>query len=508
MDLNAWRQATRARLLGLTDAVREMTPGMAYGALCSASLLPVVTAANGGDFTALVALSGVVGGVGGNLIANQIQTWKDRSDEELAVELTTLAREDAQWRETLDTLLAELETPRVVQAILSEADRDWFAETLRAGLAEVGSGLKVSNDGTLVVGDRNIVGDVSGSVIQMGDQPTYIAKAVIQLTDSLGQSLGEKGLSATESETLTQRYLEFLLERYRYLDFRGMGMADRVALQLPLTGMYVPLKARIELPKGDTWARDLLVAGRKVSEDEVESMGERLSEPRPVVDLLKQYDGLIILGDPGAGKTTFLKYLAVTLAMGVGAALGLDGRLPILVPLSAYANAIDKHDKALPDFLGDYYKALGIPLAVGDLLDAALDEGRALVMLDGLDEVQDLAQRMLVLERVFAFFAFHRKPGNKFLLTSRIVGYKDVRGRVSDGMRECTLADFDDSDINDFVDKWTVALERAIKGETKVAERDAAAEKAALLDAVSHNAGVRNLAANPLLLTILALMKR
>ena len=34
-------------------------------------------------------------------------------------------------------------------------------------------------------------------------------------------------------------------------------------------------------------------------------MGQRVSEPMPVLDLLKQYDGLIVLGDPGAGKTTF-----------------------------------------------------------------------------------------------------------------------------------------------------------------------------------------------------------
>ena len=34
----------------------------------------------------------------------------------------------------------------------------------------------------------------------------------------------------------------------RYLDFRGMGMSDRVALKLSLLDMYVPLKARVERP--------------------------------------------------------------------------------------------------------------------------------------------------------------------------------------------------------------------------------------------------------------------
>ena len=69
-----------------------------------------------------MALTGVVGGIGGNLIANQIQAWKDRSDDELAAELNQKAQADPQWREALDTLLREFEAPRVVQAALGAAD--------------------------------------------------------------------------------------------------------------------------------------------------------------------------------------------------------------------------------------------------------------------------------------------------------------------------------------------------------------------------------------------------
>ena len=236
-------------------------------------------------------------------------------------------------------------------------------------------------------------------------------------------------------------------------------------------------------------------------------MGERLSEPQSLLDLLARHDGLIILGDPGAGKTTFLKYLTVRLAAGEGPALGLGNRLPILVPLSAYANALASGDVALQEFLGAYYRNLGVRLPVEALLEAALESGQALLMLDGLDEVQALDRRTTVVDRVEQFFAFHRQAGNKFLLTSRIVGYREVRHTAA-GLAECTLIDFDDGDIADFVDKWTQALERAIKGETEAAQAEAAAEKGELLFAVQRNPGVRQLASNPLLLTILALMKR
>ncbi len=105
-----------------------------------------------------------------------------------------------------------------------------------------------------------------------------------------------------------------------------MGAPDRIPLQLPLDGMYVPLKARIEMPEGETWSRDLKLARRQVSQEEMEAMGRRASEPQPLLHLLQQNRGLIILGDPGAGKTTFLKYLALQLALGAGEALGLGQR--------------------------------------------------------------------------------------------------------------------------------------------------------------------------------------
>lgn len=554
MNLTEWKSAVNQRLGVLGESIRTLAPGVLYGALSTATILPVVTATNGGDFSALLALGSIVSGLGGNLIANQIQAWKDRSEAALAAELTQKATTAPEWREALDTLLREFEAPRVVQAILSEADRDWFVTALRSELDAIGSNLTLTadNQGQLVLGDRNVTatGDISNATVITGDSnvvtggggyfaqnvttqggdligrdqyiggdvvhgPKVVIRDTVLIADQTAAEL-LRALRVTKPDAeglrkATVQYLELLLNRYRYLDFRGMGMADRVALRLPLAEMYVPLKARIEMPKGETWAREVLLAGRKATADEIAVMGERLSEPQPLLDLLAKHDGLVILGDPGAGKTTFLKYLTLLLALGESAVAGLPAglkrRLPILVPLSAYANALAEADVALDDFLATYYRKQGVRLPLDTLLSTALGGGQALLMLDGLDEVQALEQRTLVVERVEQFFAYHRQQGNKFLLTSRIVGYREVRPTV-DGLAECTLVDFDDDDIADFVTKWAHALERAVKGETTVAQQEAESEKTELLFAVAHNPGVRQLAANPLLLTILALMKR
>ncbi len=370
------------------------------------------------------------------------------------------------------------------------------AQQLGGGaIAQAAENAVSATNGAVGVG-KDVYGNINVLNIEAG------AITPEQLWEKIG-----KAKPSVDLDQVTSRYLQNLLDRYQFLDFRGMGISDRIPLKLPLLQMYVPLKARSETPEGDTWSREMRIAGRKASQQECEAMGERLSDPQPLLQLMRKNDGLIILGDPGAGKTTFLKFLTLTLATGQGKVIGLSQRLPVLVPLSAYANVLAENDIPLHRFIARYYEERGVELPLGELLEHALKTGGVLLLLDGLDEVKDLSRRHLVVERVVDFFTFHRRAGNKFLITSRLVGYPEVRPAV-EGLAECTLVDLDDEEIEAFIKKWTIALEQAAQGATQVAEFDAAQERDELLASVRHNPGVRALAANPLLLTILALMKR
>jgi len=313
---------------------------------------------------------------------------------------------------------------------------------------------------------------------------------------------------ALPAETLKQAtaaYLGYLTDRHYYLSLKGMGVSDRVSLRMKLLDLYVPLKARMELPEGDTWNRSLQIAGRDITDHEQETL--HFGEPIPLLNVLRRHSGVIILGDPGAGKTTFLKYLALRLARGEGKQIGLDDYLPILLPLAAFANALQTRDIALDHFIADYFEDIGADLPFAPMLSEALKAGRALILLDGLDEVRDLNLRNTVVERVVDFYAFHRREGNKFVLTSRVVGYRAVRPSAED-LAECTIVDFEDDEIEKFVEHWTTALEQQVQGNTAVARADAEVDYREQVDAINHNPGVRQLASTPLLLTILALMKR
>lgn len=348
--------------------------------------------------------------------------------------------------------------------------------------------------------------------IRTGDQSIAVGGGVTDSAIIHGQTIVLadrfwRGLQpALPPETIreaTTAYLAYLTDRHYYLSLKGMGVSDRVPLKLKLLHLYVPLKARMELPEGDTWKRDTSLAGREVAGQDALHFGE----PIPLLEVLRRHSGVIVLGDPGAGKTTFLKYLALQLALGRGGEIGLEDFLPILLPLAAYANALQSQDIRLDDFIAEYFSGIGANLPIGPTLSEALKAGRALILLDGLDEVRDINMRNTVVERVTDFYAFHRRKGNKFVLTSRVVGYRAVRPSAAD-LAECTIVDFDDDEIEEFVNKWTTALETQAQGNTAVARADAETDSRELLDAIRHNNGIRQLASTPLLLTILALMKR
>jgi formylglycine-generating enzyme required for sulfatase activity len=372
------------------------------------------------------------------------------------------------------------------------------SESVVEGDVHVERGEIIGRDQNIHMGEASVAvkGDMSDSAIIHANTVVFVNR----LWEDVAPAL-----PAQDLHSATAAYLNYILDRHYYLSLKGMGVSDRIPLKLRLLDLYVPLKARLELPEGETWRRELRIAGRDLESEEETFL--RLGDPLPVMGILRENSGIVVLGDPGAGKTTFLKYLALRLAEGNGASLGLGDRLPILMPLAAYANALQDDDIPLDDFIATYFQEIGSDLPIGAMLSEALKTGRALILLDGLDEVKNVNLRNTVVERVVDFYAFHRRAGNKFVITSRVVGYREVRPSA-EGLVECTLVDFDDEEISQFVSRWTAALERQAQGDTKVALADAAADRRELLDAIHQNPGIRRLAATPLLLTILALMKR
>ncbi len=257
----------------------------------------------------------------------------------------------------------------------------------------------------------------------------------------------------------------------------------------------------------------------------------------------------IILGDPGAGKTTLMHYLALHFATakrdGEERVTGGENqedlgevRLPIFFRIADYAERLqeqDDSDLSLHDYLCQFYRQWetyfengvveSVPQSpssegkgdkeldnnncdnpIAQLLLEQMRLGHCLMLLDGLDEVFDQKIRRQIVQRIDKFVdAF---SSNKFVITSRIAGYRDVK--LSSRFSEFTIEDMSREQVENFLYRWCRAIERAQQPETSEEQWQRAGEAQAreILKAIQDNEGVKRLTANPLLLTILALIHR
>ncbi len=280
-----------------------------------------------------------------------------------------------------------------------------------------------------------------------------LADPVITRANQVAATLRQRMLvSEPQPDDLRQLRDDFLadvVERFKNLTFRGL-MRTPKPIVLPLADIYVDLRCVAEVPESaDTFSieerRLLLEQGEGEHRDEVlkhmdvlrrERWSRTLTERRSIAEALHRPDrrGFVILGDPGSGKTTFLHFLALAYARGAEEAAQLlripvaeTDRLPIYVPLAAYDDQLKREpDLSLQDFLPRYYdRYRGLP-GLAPLFQEALESGSAILLLDGLDEVLDRVTRLHVADLADALITRWQQRGNRVVVTSRFVGYREA----------------------------------------------------------------------------------
>jgi hypothetical protein len=319
---------------------------------------------------------------------------------------------------------------------------------------------------------------------------------------------------------LRMAYVAALTGRYRLLDLATLTPeAHDEHLPVLLAQVFVPQQVRaspppVELPR-ELWRR--LVESGDLARDELPANLDREllararqahleQPPQPALQVLAgpQQRLTALLGDPGAGKSSLLRYLTLALASGdLPAELASwTGWLPVLVELRGYADSGWRHgrwaDATVLDYLDHLHTHEGTGLPRTVLEHHLRTDGRAVVMFDGLDELFDSADRDSVARRIAAFAT--RYPRVRVIVTSRPIGY---RRSVLDGagFGLYALQDLDRDQIATFTHTW---YDLAYRG----SPADATARATRLLTAVDRSPAVADLAGNPMLLTILAVIGR
>ena len=189
------------------------------------------------------------------------------------------------------------------------------------------------------------------------------------------------------------------------------------------------------------------------------------------IEAVRNHSKMMILGKPGAGKTTFLKFLAMSCISGKAFA----DLVPIFVTLKDFADRENR--PSLLQFLTGEFSQWDVEI------EPILKSGKALVLLDGLDEVRaEYDDRVLREIREFA----RNYSESQIVLTCRIA----AKQYIFEQFTEVEVADFDEQQIATFAGNWFRRKE--IKDED-------------FLEELKKYRGVKELATSPLLLTLLCL---
>ncbi|MEH1863902.1 MAG: NACHT domain-containing protein [Nostoc sp.] len=296
-----------------------------------------------------------------------------------------------------------------------------------------------------------------------------------------GQALGVLGKTLDEKTkklifTASNQYEKNYEERHGIL--KVLGMREPVKLESLYTAVQFldddTIQSFESIENLENFYRQAKVR-RFQSQDDGKQEGIKVAND-------KQY--LMVLGAPGAGKSTFVR------KMGLEALKGKKGDfkhacIPVFIELKRFASS----DINIETFIAEEFGICGFP-SPDKFTAKALEEGKLLIVLDGLDEVptKNLTE---AISQIQNFVDKYDK--NRFIASCRTAAYRSAFRRFSD----VAIADFDDAQIQQFIYNWFhYEVDKQAKTGEKCWE---------LLQKPEHEAA-KELAHTPLLLTFLCLV--
>lgn len=293
------------------------------------------------------------------------------------------------------------------------------------------------NDNRSVQGDNN--NSILGNKNNVGCQFVQIDTVHININQ---QDKSEKNEPSSGGGAELDPSIELLVKEVRsqlhdkIQNNYGTIQVFNVAHPIQLGHLYVDVNFLSEPTHYSDWSIDKLLDKQDPRKD-----FDRFGMPKPGkrvsgLQAVKDYRQLMVLGRPGTGKTTFLQHVVITCNQG--------DLLPDLVPLLIRLRDIMPKDRearkwslsaAIVSELGDEAKAKRL-----------LEEGKILLLLDGLDEVPDREIEKAIRE-IEEFQKSYWK--NRLIVTCRLQAqlYKFR-------FRYVEVAEFTSEQIQQFVKNW------------------------------------------------------
>ncbi len=355
------------------------------------------------------------------------------------------------------------------------------------------------------------------------------------LLEDLANALQRWVWSWGKAGNFRKRYLDWVVEKNR---FDRILLPERVVMRMQhrrqlvaLEELYTPVALGTERHERETsfvaegrWSKRLQPISQWLRK-----LWQRIRPPiepsaGEIGDLIQSQPRLVIRGDPGSGKTTLLRYLAISCARTLRRQRidGDDYRMvlrrfgwkkspfPIIVPLNLLADVgdwpperrlLDAMIETLDPELRRQYPA--------NFFERRLAKGHCLVLFDGFDELGSRSARGKMAQLIADLTSHYQQPTNRFVVSTRIVGYEAQLDAF--GFLVRTVQPLDDDTVKLLVERRyrAIALTEGL-GQSAQAQGDLlryyAGRTADLLTNVDRNLRLRKLTANPLLLSLIVLV--
>ncbi|MFM2315283.1 MAG: hypothetical protein RLZZ04_4559 [Cyanobacteriota bacterium] len=207
-------------------------------------------------------------------------------------------------------------------------------------------------------------------------------------------------------------------------------------------------------------------------------------ETIPALEAVTNHHKLMLLGKPGAGKTTFIQHLALECIRGNFK----PSYIPVVIFLRTFVvQAKECQDFSLLGYLERFWHNYNLPL---EQITTLLQQGKVLILLDGLDEIpQEYEQAIFQQIQQFSLLYYQ----NSLVITCRLAGQQ----YRFDGFTYVELADFNPTQVEIFAQRWFVATAQDTQtGQSKAQQ---------FLEQLQHqnNQAIRELVTTPILLNLI-----
>lgn len=341
------------------------------------------------------------------------------------------------------------------------------------------------------------LGGVLGVIQSSKTDESYVIR-----WDNILDILDKLGLEPTKNAVC--RFLEKIQDEFQYLQF------FHTRQKISLLKQYIPIEVTLERRynheietwqayTGDEGTLKKIYALKGFTEEQ-----QREENKKVQVDWEEakdKHNKMMILGDPGMGKSTLLRMEALKIAREELGKLGVntpqpflnnrekvkvkDVILPLYFRLSELANKLaEKND----DIINIISQLIDKSFQIESIVKEKLEQGKCVLFLDALDEVSSIQLHELNTK----LKNFLDNSPCKIYLTSRIVGYS---GKFSKEVKEVEIVPFTDQKTAEYIKTWFVNAEGYLENDLVSAD--------GLIEELKNKPQIQGLAQNPLLLSLI-----